>query len=119
MLEKSTEEASFELSEGRRLSKYEALFAGTAGAREWQVTVVEEACLENSFDLFLSKIEDVVGGLTFDGGVDLEPITAFAASVDKARACNYQFVRVPFGTFFHEVYPAYVKAMSSPHRNYF
>ena len=47
------EEAPYEFSEGRRLSKYEALFAGTAGARQWQRTVVEEACLMHSFNLLL------------------------------------------------------------------
>eukprot|EP00959_Pyramimonas_sp_CCMP1952_P171351 3580596-Pyramimonas_sp.AAC.1 len=78
LLDKYTAEASDEFCGGRRLSKCEALFAGTAGARGWRRSVVEDACLPNSFDLFFSEIHDVVDGVDFDGGVDLEPITAFA-----------------------------------------
>ena len=74
LLEKYMGELSFEVAEGRRLSKYGTLFAGSAGTREWQRTVVEEACLGNSFGLLLSKIQDVVHGLVFDGNIDPAPI---------------------------------------------
>eukprot|EP00959_Pyramimonas_sp_CCMP1952_P108691 2272669-Pyramimonas_sp.AAC.1 len=43
LLDKYTAEASDEFSGGRRLSKCEAPFAGTAGAREWHRSVVEDA----------------------------------------------------------------------------
>lgn len=46
LLEKYTGEDSFEVSEGRRLTKYEALFLGTAGARKWHRNVVNEACMD-------------------------------------------------------------------------
>ena len=95
------------------MSKYVALFAGTAGAREWQRTVVEEACLENSFDVLLRKIHLVAGSLR-----DRDPITAFARSVHQATECNYESARVPFPTFFDDVYPAYLEAMAA-HVDYF
>ena len=95
------------------MSKYEALFARTPGARELQRTVVEEARLDNSFDLLEGKIHDVVGGLPFDGGVDLELITAFAKAVDRARECKYDSARRPFANLFNDVYPAYLEAMTT------
>ena len=94
LLEKYENEASTVHVEGRQLSKYEALFAETAGARYWQKTVVEEACLENSFEKLLRKIHLVAGSL-----LGRDPITAFARSVHQATECNYESARVPFPTF--------------------
>ena len=99
LLDKYMGESSLEYVEGRRLSKYEMLFVEYAAARDWQRTVVEEACLENSFDLLFSKIHDVVLGLVFDGNIDPAPIVSFAESVNKAKDCNYQSFRVPFAVF--------------------
>ena len=81
------------------LKKYDALFIGTAGARQLQRNVVEQACLEYSFDLFLEKIQDVVGGLDLSGQIDIAPILAFAESVANASDCNYRSARLPFGNF--------------------
>ena len=103
LLDKYMGESSLEYAEGRRLSKYEMLFVESAGAREWQRTVVEEACLENSFDLLFSKIQDVVHGLVFDGNIDPAPIMSFAESVNKAKDCNYQSFRLPFADFFRRL----------------
>ena len=75
--------------------------------------VVDEACLENSFDLLLNKIHGVVGGLAVHGGVNLEARLAFDESVDKARECNYQSARLPFVNLFNGVYPAYLEAMAA------
>ena len=43
----------------------------------------------------------------------MEPITAFTASVEEAAKIKYQAVGAPFDTFFDEVYPAYLKAMTT------
>ena len=103
VLEKYQTEDSWEYSGGHALKKFDALFAGTAGARELQRDVVEQACLENSFDLLFEKISDVVVGLDFNGHIDFAPIQAFAESVENARGCNYQSDRLPFDNFFDDV----------------
>ena len=112
-LESYSQRASAELSGERPLTKYEMLFTGTQGARHYQRTFVEELYLQNRFNFFVGKISDVVNSLDFDSsdGVDLEAITAFSESLKEAEKARYQCKRLPFPTFFKDVYPAYLEAM--------
>ena len=80
LLEKYREELSGAFHAGRRLSKYELLFADSGDAQALQRTVVEEACLNHTFDLLLSKINDVINGLPLNGSMEMEAIMSFAQS---------------------------------------
>ena len=74
---------------------------------------MEELYLQNRFNFFVGKISDVVNSLDFKSsdGVDLEAITAFSESLKEAEKARYQCKRLPFPTFFKDVYPAYLEAM--------
>ena len=113
LLEKYTEEVSSEMTQERCLSKFEAMFVGTAVAQQWQRTLVEEACLTHSFAVLSAKIADVVGGFASDVVVDLEPITKLVGFVEEAKSLNYESAGLPFKPFFRDVYPAYLKAIGT------
>ena len=102
--------------DGRIVTKYEALFAGTAGVRKWQGTLVEEARLHYSFAQLRSKIDDIVGDPDFTCVIDWKALTAgLRSAVDNACECTYEPQRFPFESFFDDVYSDYLSVMSHPH----
>ena len=102
--------------DGAPMSKLDILFTSSPEATRLQRSVVE-SCGVSNFHVLEGRIQDVVSGLTDE--VDREPIDAFSNAVAAARACHVERASLPFPDFFTRVYPAYLRAMTADHSQYF
>ena len=55
----------------------------------------------------------MLSGLNLVGNIDIDSIQALAASVYEASQVKYKPVGEPLGTFFDDVYPAYLEALTT------
>ena len=113
MLDKYMIEQSEAFEAARNLTKFELLLANSDAAVAMRETLLREVCLDYTFEILVTKIDDITNSLLSEGVLDVEPVISFACSVCNARDHANEIPRVPFAGLLEQVYPAYLEAMAS------
>ena len=101
---------------GAPMSKFDLLFTSGDEATRLQKGIVESFGVRN-FHILYERINDVVTGMTDE--LNREAICAFRNAVAAARDSYAEYGSLPSAEFFTRVYPAYLRAMTDDHSQYY